>query len=162
MDRLAAVIAATRGTVAWRVVGRAVLEDDPPPDLGVVVEPPVTEPAALDALYAWADVLVLPSRFEGVPLTVLEAQRMGCVVIATDAGATAEIVTDGEDGLLVPQAAGEAAVVAGLAAHLRRLAADPGLLLELGRRAAARAAAADWEEGMTAFFDHLDRTVPSP
>lgn len=162
VDRLAAVIAATRGTVAWRVVGRAVLEDDPPPDLGVVVEPPVTEPAALDALYAWADVLVLPSRFEGVPLTVLEAQRMGCVVIATDAGATAEIVTDGEDGLLVPQAAGEAAVVAGLAAHLRRLAADPGLLLELGRRAAARAAAADWEEGMTAFFDHLDRTVPSP
>ena len=30
------------------------------------------------------------ARFEGVPLVVLEAQRMGCAVVATDAGAIAE------------------------------------------------------------------------
>ena len=159
VDRLAAIIAATQEAVEWRVVGRPVLEEAPPV-LGVPIEAPTTEPAALDALYAWADALVLPSRFEGVPLTVLEAQRMGCAVLATDAGAVPDIVADGEDGFLVRQAAGEAAVISGIVARLRRLAADPGLLLEMGRRAAARVAAMDWDSGMQDFLDHLDRTVP--
>src|ERR687893_3058234 len=106
-------------------------------------EPPAFEPAALDALYAWADVLVLPSRFEGVPLVVLEARRMGCAVLATDAGETAEVVAHGEDGVLLPQSGRpEAALVADFLAHLLRLAAEPGPLLEVGRRAAARVAAA--------------------
>jgi glycosyltransferase involved in cell wall biosynthesis len=162
VDRLAAIIAATRGApVQWRVVGRPVL-DETPPDLGVEVEPPTSEPAALDALYAWADVLVLPSRFEGVPLVVLEAQRMGCAVLATDAGEAAEVVAHGEDGVLLPQSGRpEAALVADFAAHLLRLAAEPGPLLEVGRRAAARVAAAGgWEETMRGFLDHLDRVVP--
>jgi glycosyltransferase involved in cell wall biosynthesis len=125
------------------------------------VEPPVSEPAALDALHAWADVLVLPSRFEGVPLTVLEAQRMGCAVLATQAGEIAEIVAHGVDGLLVrQQGRAEEEVVAEMAAWLRRLAADPGLLLELGRRGAARVAASGWERTMEDFLRHLDRAVP--
>ena len=49
LDRLAAVIAGTRGLVEWRVVGRPVL-DAPPPDLGVAIEPPALAPAALDGL----------------------------------------------------------------------------------------------------------------
>src|SRR6478609_9147354 len=80
--------------VAWRIVGREVLGDGARPLLEVAVEPPVQAAAALDALYAWADLLVLPSRFEGVPLVILEAQRMGCAVAATDVGAVAEIVGD--------------------------------------------------------------------
>ncbi len=158
VDRLAALVAATRDAVEWRVVGRPVLEETPP-DPGLPIEPPVTAPAALDALYAWADALVLPSRFEGVPLVALEAQRMGCAVVATEAGAIGEIVTDGEDGLLVPQAMGDAAVVAGLAAALHRLAADPALLLAIGRRAAARAAATGWEEGMADLLADLDTHI---
>lgn len=161
MDRLAALIAATAGRVQWRVVGRQVLDSAPPP-LGVTVEPPVGTPAALDALYAWADVLVLPSRFEGVPLTVLEAQRLGCVPVATAAGEIAEIVAHGEDGFLVPQRGrAEAAIIAGMAGLLERLAADPALLLETGRRAAGRVAALEWEECMAGFLDHLDRVVPA-
>ncbi len=160
-DRLAALIAATRDApVDWRVVGRPVLEEEPPA-LGVPIEPPVSDPAALDALYAWADVLVLPSRFEGVPLVVLEAQRMGCVVVATEAGAIGEILADGADGFLVPQAGrDETAVLGALEGHLRRLAADRALLRRVSAAAAARVAATGWEEGMAGFLEHLDRTVP--
>ncbi|WP_135468307.1 glycosyltransferase [Crenalkalicoccus roseus] len=159
VDRLAAIIAATRDVVEWRVVGRPVL-GEAVPELGLDPEPPVAEPAALDALYAWADAVVLPSRFEGVPLVVLEAQRMGCAVLATDAGAVEEILADGADGILLRQDRPEAALVADFAARLRALAADRAPLLDLGRRAAARAAALSWEEAMRGFLDHLDRTVP--
>ncbi|MBR0674525.1 glycosyltransferase family 4 protein, partial [Neoroseomonas soli] len=123
-DRLAAIVAATAEAVEWRIVGAPVL--DAPPALPVAAEPPVDDPAALDALYAWADAVVLPSRFEGVPLTVLEAQRMGCVPVATDVGAVAEAVAHGADGLLVPDGP-DAAVCAGVAAALLRLAAEDGL-----------------------------------
>src|SRR3954462_7755850 len=93
---------------AGRVGGRGVRGAGARPLLAV--EPPVQDPAGLDALYAWADLLVLPSRFEGVPLVILEAQRMGCAVAATDVGAVAEIVTDGADGVLVPAGLPEEAI----------------------------------------------------
>ncbi len=140
-DRLPRIMAATAEAVEWRVVGHAVLDD--PPALPVTPEPTVDDPAALDALYAWADAVVLPSRFEGVPLTVLEAQRMGCVPVATDVGAVAEAVTDGVDGLLVP-GGGDAAVSADIAAALLRLAANDGLRRALAEGAAARGAARGW------------------
>ncbi len=134
-ERLAGLIAATAGQVVWRIVGRAELDAAPP--LPVPVEPPVREAAALDALYAWADVLVLASRFEGVPLSVLEAQRMGCVPVAPAVGALAEAITDGETGLLLPRAEDIAAV-------LLRLAGDPALLLKLAEGAARQAAGRSW------------------
>jgi glycosyltransferase involved in cell wall biosynthesis len=134
-DRLPALIAATAGRVVWRIVGRAELDAAPP--LPVPVEPPAGDAETLDALYGWADVLVLVSRFEGVPLTVLEAQRMGCVPVALAVGALDEAIADGEDGLLVPQAEG-------MAAALLRLAADPALLGRLAEGAARRAAGRDW------------------
>ncbi|MFC7540064.1 glycosyltransferase family 4 protein [Siccirubricoccus deserti] len=143
IDRLAAMIGRTRGeAVQWRIVGRAVLGEVPPP-LPVAVEPPVFAPAALDALYAWADVLVLPSRFEGVPLVVLEAQRLGCVPVATDVGAMAEAIAHGADGLLVPHDAPEESILAGFTAAIAALAADRARLRAMGEAAAARVAGLD-------------------
>lgn len=49
-----------------------------------------------------ADVVVLPSRFEGLPIALLEAMAAGCTVIASDIPGHAEVVRDGIDGLLVP------------------------------------------------------------
>ncbi|WP_309139695.1 DUF6212 domain-containing protein [Siccirubricoccus sp. G192] len=152
-------MAGTRGLVEWRVVGRPVL-DAPPPDLGVAIEPPALAPAALDALYAWADAVLLPSRFEGVPLTVLEAQRMGCAVIATDVGAVAEILEDGVDGFLVRHDQPESAIIAAMVAILARLAARPEELAAIGARAAARLRQAGWDATMREFLDHLDRLLP--
>ncbi|WP_419897281.1 glycosyltransferase [Roseomonas sp. USHLN139] len=156
-DRLRPIILGLAGSgIEWRVVGHPVLEADPP-DLsgtGIVIEPPAEEGAALDALYAWADVVLLPSRFEGAPLTIAEAQRFGCILLATDTGAVAEAVQHGVDGLLVPAA--EEAVVAACIAQLRRLAADPDLCRALAARAAARGAATDWETSMAGWIRLLE------
>jgi glycosyltransferase involved in cell wall biosynthesis len=163
LDRLATVVARTEHRVEWRVVGRRVV-DRSDVDLGrlPLVEPPATTPERLDALYAWADAVLLPSRFEGVPLIVLEAQRFGCAVVATDVGATAEAVEDGADGFLVPHDLPEPAMVGAMAALLLRLDAAPDLLARLGARAAERIARAGAENGMRDFLDHLDRLVPGP
>ncbi|MFZ4409890.1 MAG: glycosyltransferase [Paracraurococcus sp.] len=162
IDRLAVMIAATRGAgVTWRVVGREVLGDGAQPLLEVPVEPPVQDPAELDALYAWADVLVLPSRFEGVPLVILEAQRMGCTVVATDVGAVAEIVAHGVDGVLVPADLREEAITARFIATIQELAADRAALRVMGVAAALRAGALDWETCMQDFLARLDALVPT-
>jgi glycosyltransferase involved in cell wall biosynthesis len=54
------------------------------------------------AVYAAADVLVLTSSVEGLPLTSLEAMAMGCPVAATDVGDLRSIIEEGVSGLLVP------------------------------------------------------------
>ena len=53
-------------------------------------------------LLAAADLLVLPSLYEGLPNIVLEAMRFSKPVVATAAPGTTEVVVDGETGLLVP------------------------------------------------------------
>ena len=82
------------------------------------------------------DALVLPSRTEGWPLTVVEAMLAGLPVVATPVGSVAEAVRDGETGLLVPQDD-----PAALAAALVRLRDDPALRERLGARGRAVAAA---------------------
>ncbi len=44
---------------------------------------------------------MLPSRWEGAPLTIIEAQRLGCVPVATDVGAVSELIENKVDGLLL-------------------------------------------------------------
>lgn len=48
------------------------------------------------------DMFLLPSRKEGLPYVLLEAQAAGVPVIASNVGGISEIVHDGEDGLLCP------------------------------------------------------------
>lgn len=57
-------------------------------------------PGPQEALAA-ADVLVLPSRTEGMPGVVIEAGLSGCPAVASRVGGVAEIVRDGETGVVV-------------------------------------------------------------
>ena len=58
---------------------------------------------ALIAAYQQADALLFPSRLEGLPLTVLEAQACGLPVIAARASSLPEVVEEGVTGLLCSQ-----------------------------------------------------------
>ncbi|MCC6763549.1 MAG: glycosyltransferase [Deltaproteobacteria bacterium] len=103
---------------------------------------------------AAADVLVMPSRHEGLGVAALEGMAAGLPVIASRVGGLPEAIVDGETGLLV--APGDAAA---LAAALARLAADPGLARRLGAAGAARVASrfsmAAMAEGTLAVYRRL-------
>jgi glycosyltransferase involved in cell wall biosynthesis len=81
-------------------------------------------------LLAATDVLVVPSRWEGLPIVLLEGMAMGCAVVATAVGGIPGVITHGRDGVLVSP--GD---VAELAAALKRLVGDDSLRVRLGRAA---------------------------
>ena len=84
------------------------------------------------AIYAALDVMVLPSRFEGLPMTVLEAMASGVPVLASAVDGVREIATDGEDALLAPSEN-----VAAFRAALLRLREDAELRSRLAISARA-------------------------
>jgi glycosyltransferase involved in cell wall biosynthesis len=89
--------------------------------------------ADVDDLLASCDLFVLPSLFEGLPLSVLEAMAAGKAVVATAIGGTDETIIHGETGLLVPPAD-----PAALASAIRTALADPILSRRLGAAGRAR------------------------
>ena len=80
-------------------------------------------------LYDAADILVLPSYVEGLPMVVLEAIGRGLPVVATNVGGTAEAVMDGESGFII-----NPGDVNDLAKKLEILINDADLRERMGRR----------------------------
>jgi glycosyltransferase involved in cell wall biosynthesis len=80
-----------------------------------------------------AQVLVLPSSYEGFGIAYLEGMAFGLPAIATTAGAAGEIITDGVNGYLIP-----ADDPVALAARLATLAGDRDLLGRLSVNALER------------------------
>ncbi len=95
----------------------------------------------ISSLLAAADIFVLPSHTEGLPMSVIEAMLCGLPVVATDIRGPREQVVQGQTGLLVPPR-----TVAPLAEALRRLAEDPELRARMGAAGRARALQ-HYEEG---------------
>jgi glycosyltransferase involved in cell wall biosynthesis len=85
-------------------------------------------------LMAAADIFALPSYFEALPMSVIEAMLSGLPVVASDIPGPREQVVDGQTGLLVP-----ARSIAPLAEALRRLARDCGMRARFGAAGRARA-----------------------
>ncbi|HXC56334.1 MAG TPA: glycosyltransferase family 4 protein [Rhizomicrobium sp.] len=75
-------------------------------------------------------IFCLASYREGLSKSVLEAAACGLPIVTTDTSGCREVVTDRENGLLVPVADAKA-----LAAAFQMLLADPALAAALGRRA---------------------------
>ena len=82
-------------------------------------------------LIAAADIVLLPSRSEGVPLIVLESLACSTPVVASNMGAFAEVV-DSSCGVLIDPAEGEASA---FAVAVDRLLTRPGLCREMGEPA---------------------------
>jgi glycosyltransferase involved in cell wall biosynthesis len=105
-------------------------------------------------LLAGADVLVLSSSSEGMPVTLLEAMAASLPVVATAVGGVPEVVVSEETGLLVGAGDPDA-----LAAALRRLAGDPELRRRLGdagrRRVEERFSIARWRADHLALYQRL-------
>jgi glycosyltransferase involved in cell wall biosynthesis len=97
----------------------------------------------LDALYRTATALVLPERYSGFGLPVVEAMARGCPVVTSDAACLPEVV--GAGGLTTPVGDADA-----LAAALAPIVDDESHRAELVARALARAADFTWERSARA------------
>jgi len=84
----------------------------------------------LEAAYEAADLFVLPSLGEGLPLALIEAMAHGKCVLATDVPGNRDVIKDGWNGALV-----EARNPAELAHRIDALLADNGLRAQLGAQA---------------------------
>ncbi|MFH1263190.1 MAG: glycosyltransferase [Pseudomonadota bacterium] len=80
-------------------------------------------------LFSAFDLFVLSSKSEGLPLALLEAMAAGRPCVATAVGGIPEVITDGENGRLVPP---ESPV--GFARVMRQLLADPENAGRMGER----------------------------
>lgn len=81
-------------------------------------------------LLADARILVLPSRHEGLPMSLLEGMAMGKAIIASATGGIVEVIEDGREGILV---APEDSVA--LAEAIAMLLKDPHTLQSIGKAA---------------------------
>lgn len=86
------------------------------------------------------DVFIFPSLFEGFGLVLLEAMAMGLPIIATPHTAAPDLVTDGQEGFIVPIRSSSA-----IAERLDTLRRDPALGQAMAARAIARAREFTWE-----------------
>lgn len=84
-------------------------------------------------LLAQAAIFVLSSRYEGLPLSIIEAMCASLPIVATDVGGVSELVADGVNGLLVPADDTDA-----LSNCLDRLQSDAALRVRMGQASRER------------------------
>jgi glycosyltransferase involved in cell wall biosynthesis len=107
-------------------------------------------------VYLAADVLLMPSRYEGLPMTLLEAMAMGLPVVASKLDGIAEVIGDGGEGFLVPS--DDAAL---FVERTAALLADAELSSRISKNARAKIEASFSVERMTSSVEDIyDRFLP--
>lgn len=91
------------------------------------------DPEEVKTLLQRADIFVLPSLWEGLPGSVMEAMAAGLPVVGTNVNGTNELVLDGETGFLVPPLTPEV-----MAERLAWLAEHVHARVEMGQRGRKR------------------------
>jgi glycosyltransferase involved in cell wall biosynthesis len=105
-------------------------------------------------LLSAADLFLLTSTSEGIPLTLIEAMAAGLPVVSTNVGGVAEVVEEGRTGLLAPS--GDDAA---LAERVLRLAAAPDMRASMGAAGKERAYAVFSEKQMHGNYERLYREM---
>ena len=106
----------------------------------------------VEKLYLEASLLVLSSRYEGLPMVLLEAQAFGLPIVACRCKCgPADVVTDGEDGFLVADGDTQE-----LAQRMMALMADEALRQQMGRKAKVASHRYDEENVMKQWTDLFD------
>ncbi|WP_330632557.1 glycosyltransferase family 4 protein [Halocatena halophila] len=96
------------------------------------------------------DTFLLPSRFEGLPLTVIECLHLGIPIVAYDVGGVAEAIEDGETGYIVPEDDFEQFVE-----RVRTLAHEPDRREQMGEQAQQTAAERFTAERMVTEYERV-------
>lgn len=123
----------------WRVYGindldyMSRLTDIKPNEVNVTVQGIVDTQQLVDVVIS-ADVFVHPSYIENSPNTVCEAQVLGIPVVATNVGGVSSLITDMEDGILIPSHD-----IYMIAAKLKLLFENAELSMSLGEKGRKRA-----------------------
>jgi glycogen synthase len=97
--------------------------------------------AAVPAVLAHVDLLVLPSLYEDLSSALIEAMAAGLPVVATRVGGTADLVRDGVNGLLVAPRD-----PAALAVAIGQILSDPVAAARMSAAARSTAAAYAWPD----------------
>lgn len=105
-------------------------------------------------LLGQAHIFVLPSLFEGQPLSLLQAMASGRCCVTSDGCGQRDLIQDGRNGLLFPP--GDAAACT---AALRRCVTDAGLRVALGRAAQDSVAGRTWERAAGEALDLISRVA---
>lgn len=101
----------------------------------------------VDFMYRQARIYASTARFEGLPMTMIEAQSFGLPIVSLDYDTgPRDIITNGVDGILVEQDAGEEAAIARFAEALLRCMDSPEPTAAMGRAAldSARRFESEW------------------
>jgi glycosyltransferase involved in cell wall biosynthesis len=110
--------------------------------------------AELPQFYQNGDISCLPSTWETVPTSILEAMACGLPIIATDVGGITEIVNDGETGLIVPSRDCDA-----LTNALTTRSEDTDKRIEMGKKARKNAEKFEWEKVTDAFLRVYEKVM---
>ena len=121
------------------VLAGAIIGSTPWANVANVRHEPPRPRSELPALYAAADVVVLPSLVEGFGLTALEGLASARPVIVSEHTFGTDVIDDGVQGWTVPIRDADA-----ITDRLRLLASDPSVRARMGRAARARAEELTW------------------
>lgn len=105
------------------------------------------------AYFAHADIFLLPSLFEGTPVTLIEAMMSGLPIITTDTCGMRDVIRHEQNGLLIPMRS-----PAAIESAVERLTGDALLRDQLGRAAQLEAAQKyTWEQVATPVRELYDK-----
>lgn len=94
----------------------------------------VKEEEQMQRIYETADVLILTSAFEGLPVVIMQMMSYGKVVVSTAVSGIPDYIFHEQNGLLIFATAENEIIEEGVS-HLERLLSDPNLRKTLGTRA---------------------------